>query len=239
MAHVNKVMVSSTFRDLKAEREGVRAVIQGQGMLALMMETDSAIPNRGLLTNSLKMVDEANLYVLLLSNYRYGQIISDADLNPKGLSVTELEFERAEARGLPICAYLMDASVPSPLPPAELAEALRDLDKLRAFRKRAQHPGRITTSFLAVADLREKVTKTLSDWRQDRASAPDLELTAADTSPDPPPVPLPERCFGRAEDGARLVAALCAGAAPTAVLVQGPGGIGKTTLTQRRRTIRT
>jgi hypothetical protein len=49
MAHVPKVMVSSTFRDVKAEREGVRDVVQGQGMLALMMETDSAIPDRGLL----------------------------------------------------------------------------------------------------------------------------------------------------------------------------------------------
>ena len=54
----------------------------------------------------------------------------------------------------------------------------------------------------------------------------------ADLSPDPPPVPLPERCLGRDADSAKLVAALCAGTAPTAVLVQGPGGIGKTTLTQ-------
>jgi hypothetical protein len=49
---------------------------------------------------------------------------------------------------------------------------------------------------------------------------------------EPPQVPQPERCVGRAADSARLVAALRAGSAPTAVLVQGSGGIGKTTLTQ-------
>jgi hypothetical protein len=38
-----KVMVSSTFRDLKAEREAARDAILGQGMRPLMMETDSAI----------------------------------------------------------------------------------------------------------------------------------------------------------------------------------------------------
>ena len=44
-----KVMVSSTFRDLKAEREAARDAILGQEMRPLMMETDSAIPDRGLL----------------------------------------------------------------------------------------------------------------------------------------------------------------------------------------------
>jgi hypothetical protein len=44
---VLRVMVSSTFRDLKAEREAVRDAILGAGMYPLMMETDSAIPDRG------------------------------------------------------------------------------------------------------------------------------------------------------------------------------------------------
>jgi hypothetical protein len=136
MEQVHKVIVSSTFRDLRAERAGVRDVILGRGMLALMMERDSAIPDQGLLSNSRKMVEQADLYVLLLSNYRYGQIIADP-ANPKGLSITELEFEWADVRGLPICAYLMDKSLAPPRPPTELAEDVRHLDKLLAFRARA------------------------------------------------------------------------------------------------------
>src|SRR5580692_7753735 len=93
---VFKVMVSSSFRDLRGCREAARDAINGQGMLPLMMETDPAIPDRGIIANSLAKVDEAHAYVVLISNYRYGQVILDPTLNPTGLSVTELEFDRAE-----------------------------------------------------------------------------------------------------------------------------------------------
>ncbi len=43
MAQVAKVMVSSTFRDLTAERDGVGRVIHGQGMLALMYQQVGAV----------------------------------------------------------------------------------------------------------------------------------------------------------------------------------------------------
>ena len=54
-----KVMVSSTYRDLIEERTAVALTIAGQGMVPLFMESDAAIPNRGILENSLKMVAEA------------------------------------------------------------------------------------------------------------------------------------------------------------------------------------
>lgn len=121
-AQVLKVMVSSTYRDLVAERQAARDAILGQGMLPLLMEVDSTVPDRGLLTNSRAKVDDADVYVLLISNWRYGQVIEDPDLNPKGLSITELEFEWAEARGLPICPFLMDDAVRSATPAEILAE---------------------------------------------------------------------------------------------------------------------
>jgi tetratricopeptide (TPR) repeat protein len=175
-----------------------------------------------LLTNSFKMVDDADVYVLLISNYRYGQIIVDPDLNPRNLSITELEFERAEARGLRICAYLMDDTVPPPSAAAVRAEAATG-PQLDAFRARAQHPGRISASFINPYDLRGKVTQTLGGLRPSQGPAAPNKGTA---------IPLPDRCIGRAEDTARIAAALTAGANSAAVLVQGPGGIGKTTLTQ-------
>jgi hypothetical protein len=103
---VFKVMVSRSFRDLRGCREAVRDAIEGRGMLSLMMEQDAAISDRGNIWNSLAMVDAADAYVVLISNYRYGQVIDDAALNPKTLSVTELEFGRAEERKLPICLFL-------------------------------------------------------------------------------------------------------------------------------------
>ena len=103
----------------KHEWPAVRDAILGQGMLPLIMETDSANPSRGIITGSLAKVDEADAYVVLISNYRYGQVIDDRDLNPEGLSVTELEFRHAEKRGLPLCIYLMDENVPVPPPRCE------------------------------------------------------------------------------------------------------------------------
>jgi hypothetical protein len=63
--HVLKVMLSSTYRDLLRHRAAVRDAIIGQGMLLLIMETDSANLSRGIITNSLAKVDEADAYVML------------------------------------------------------------------------------------------------------------------------------------------------------------------------------
>ena len=157
---VFKVMVSSSFRDLKAFRRETRDAIQGQGMLPLMMEVSPAMGDRGIIENSLAMVDEADAYVVLISNYRYGQVIKDAIRNPKNLSVTELEFNRAEGRKLPIYAFLMDESVR--VAPAEIRKESRLQRKLDAFRKRANHHCRVTDTFTSTARLKGKVTQAMA-----------------------------------------------------------------------------
>ncbi len=81
-------------------------------------------------------------------------------------------------------------------------------------------------------DFKTKLAHDLQTILAARIGPAPASGTAAGTQPDAPTVPLPDRCFGRAEDTAKLVVALCAASVPTAVLVQGPGGIGKTTLTQ-------
>jgi tetratricopeptide (TPR) repeat protein len=225
---VLQVMVSSTFRDLIPEREAARDAILGLGMQPLMMETDSAAPDRGLLTSSFAMVDQADVYVLLVSNYRYGQIIADPELNPKNLSITELEFERALARGTDhckVCAYLMADTVPPPSVDAVLAEAATK-DQLKAFRARARDPSRISPDFVNPHDLKQKITQTLAKIPSGPPPGPISEPTG--TAP-----PRPDRCVGRDPDLARIVGALTAEAHPNGVLLQGPGGIGKTTITQQ------
>ena len=152
---VFRVVVSSTFRDLREWREAVRDAALGQSMLPLMMEHDAAIADRGIISNSLAKVDEANAYVVLISNYRYGQVVVDPVLNPDALSVTELEFGRAEQKGLPICVFLMDENVP--VSPAEMRKEAQWQEKLLAFRARGQHPSRITATFASAEDLKAKV----------------------------------------------------------------------------------
>lgn len=249
--HVFKVMVSSTFRDLRGFREQVRDAILGQNMFPEMMEHDSAIPDRGIIENSLAKVDEADAYVVLISNYRYGQVIDDATQNPKGLSVTELEFDRAEQRGLPVCVFLMDKNVP--VSPEEMRKELATQDKLLAFRERANDPGRISATFTSEPDLKGKVTQTLARLktileRQHRSSsqpapAPDQQTLpapaappGAQTLPAPPefvarPPYVPGHPFqGRVRELALMRDWATASGDPVLVF-EAIGGMGKSTVT--------
>ena len=168
---VLKVMVSSNFQELQKERAAVRDAIQGQRMLALMMETDSAIPDRGIIENSRKMVTEADIYIVLISNYRYGSIIDDGQENPKQYSTTELEFDHAEKLDRPICAYLMDETVNPGVSVEQIQAEAATRPRLLDFRKRARHHSRITATFTSVDDLKAKVIKTLADLKAERAAA--------------------------------------------------------------------
>ena len=248
MARRYAVMVSSSFRDLKECRAKVRDAILGLDMHPLMMEPDSANPNRGIIENSLAKVDEADAYVVLISSYRYGQIIDDAALNPKGLSVTELEFERAEERKLPICVFLMDETAPVAV--ADVMKEAPNYPKLQTFRARANHHSRITATFRTEDELKAQVTQTLARLKteMDAASAPARPTDppalappapppkpAADTIPAPPafcarPPYIPGCAFqGRVKELAAIRD--WAGAADPVMLFEAIGGMGKSMVT--------
>jgi hypothetical protein len=235
------VMVSSNFQELQRERATARDAIQGQRMLALMMETDSAIPDRGIIQNSRKMVTEADVYVVLISNYRYGSIVEDPQENPKQYSTTELEFDHAEKLGRPICAYLMDDGVNPGVPVAQIQAEAATAHRLREFRKRAQHHSRISATFTSVDDLKAKVTKTLGDLKADRTAAkqPDgerREAAAAGTLPAPPafvahPPYVPGHPFqGRARE-LGLMRDWATSPANPVLVFEAIGGMGKSTVT--------
>lgn len=184
-------MVSSNYTDMIAERAAVRDAILSLRMLPLLMEHDSAIPDRGIVTNSLKMVDEADVYVVLLSHYRYGHILDDPALNPTSLSVTELEYDRAERNGLKPCVYLQadpysyEPESIRPTTQAIQAEA-PTAGKRKAFEVKARHHSRISATFDSVKDLKAKVLQTLTEQKAA------LER-AAGTAPPAKPRPYPER----------------------------------------------
>ena len=98
------VMVSSTYTELVDHRRAVREAMLGQRLLPIAMEDDAALPDQDLIDASLAKVDEADAYVGLIS-YRYGQMPKCPTRNPDRLSLTELEFRRAVARGIPVCMF--------------------------------------------------------------------------------------------------------------------------------------
>jgi hypothetical protein len=235
---VFRVMVSSTFRDLRECRDAVRDAVESQGMPPLRLEADSALPDRGIITNSLAKVDEADAYVVLISNYRYGQVIEDKELNPKGLSVTELEFEHAEKKGLPICIYLLDDNVP--VSPVEMRKEVQWQEKLASFRVRARHPSRITATFRTADDLKTAVVQTLArlQLEQRRAMGQQTVPSSQDPAsnlPVPPafiarPPYIPGYVFqGRARELGLLRD--WARSADPVLVVEAIGGMGKSMVT--------
>jgi hypothetical protein len=157
-----KVMISSTARDLPDHRKEVMDACLRQGMFPIMMEhlpasDDEAIPA------SLKMVDEADIYLLMLA-HRYGYVPTAN--NPEHLSVTEHEYNRALERKIPILTFAMHKDHPLK---AEDVEKGEGAVKLEAFKNRALVKG--TNFFQSPADLRAHVINSLSHRREADLSA--------------------------------------------------------------------
>lgn len=88
---IRKAMISSTARDLPEHRKEVLEACQRQGFFAARMEDLPAYRATAIAT-SLKMVDEADIYIGVFAHH-YGYIPDDD--NPDRISVTEMEYNRA------------------------------------------------------------------------------------------------------------------------------------------------
>ncbi|MEK6337044.1 MAG: DUF4062 domain-containing protein [Acidobacteriota bacterium] len=162
MAQQLRVMISSTVRDLPEHRKEVMDACLRQGMFPIMMEhlpasDDEAVPA------SLKMVDEADIYLLILA-HRYGYV--PAANNPEHISVTEHEYNRAGERKLPILSFAMHKDHPLK---AEDVEKGEGAIKLEAFRNRVLVKG--ANFFTSPAGLRADVINSLSHHRKSDLTA--------------------------------------------------------------------
>lgn len=106
------VFVSSTCYDLKQIRNDIRAFFKDQlGYEVLLSEYDSfpLDPNLTTIDNCLRAVDErADIFVLIVG-CRYGSVTET------GHSVTNMEYLKAKAKGIPIYAFV-DKKILSALP---------------------------------------------------------------------------------------------------------------------------
>ena len=158
MANERKtVMVSSTARDLPEHRKEVMDACLRQGMFPVMMEHLPASDAEAI-SASLKMVDEADIYVGVFA-YRYGYIPKEN--NAKQISVTEMEYNRAVERKIPRLIFVMDKSHPITSEDVDIENAA----KLRAFKDRVQTDN-IVNFFKSPADLRAHVINSLSNYRE-------------------------------------------------------------------------
>ncbi|HEX8623034.1 MAG TPA: DUF4062 domain-containing protein [Allosphingosinicella sp.] len=129
------IMVSSTFTDLQAHRREVIDAINRFGFYPNVMEYSGARSDADVIETSLRMVRESASYLCVIG-HKYGQTPVDADRNPKGLSITELEFNEARRLDRPILLFLMGEN--HPVLPADVEPDPKKRKKLEAFRKQAK-----------------------------------------------------------------------------------------------------
>ncbi|MGH3822230.1 MAG: DUF4062 domain-containing protein [Pseudonocardiaceae bacterium] len=94
-------MISGTVQDLPEHRRAAVEACLRQDFFPRIMENLPPTPDDAV-TLSLQMVDEAEVYVLILS-VRYGEIPEGYDK-----SFTHLELDRALQRKIPVLVMLMD-----------------------------------------------------------------------------------------------------------------------------------
>ncbi|MEO0596615.1 MAG: DUF4062 domain-containing protein, partial [Chloroflexota bacterium] len=105
-------MVSSTTKDLEKHRKEATDAVLRMRMFPLVMETLGATGGNAI-SDSIKLANDADVYIGIFGK-RYGYVPDDAKNNPKEISITQMEYERAIERGIPVRIFVMHDTHPSP-----------------------------------------------------------------------------------------------------------------------------
>jgi hypothetical protein len=95
-----QIFISSTYGDLKVEREAVTWAILSARHIPVGMENFPAADDRGWKTIT-SAIDRSDYYVLIVAG-RYGSLDKD------GISWTEKEYRYAISKGIPVLAFIRD-----------------------------------------------------------------------------------------------------------------------------------
>jgi hypothetical protein len=161
------VMISSSFADLREHRRVLSAALTGQGLFPVAMENDSAKPTGDVLENSLAMVASCSAYVAVIG-HRYGQIPESRRRNPKRLSLTELEFNKARRLKRPVLLFIMGDG--HDVKPADVEQDPEKNLKLAVFRENAKRVKcsssihRVYKIFNSLREFEQAATQSIADF---------------------------------------------------------------------------
>ncbi len=211
-----RVFVSSTFVDLERFRQAVQKAIRRLEAADISMENLGARDERPK-DECLKLISEESDFFVGIYAHRYGYI-------PEGeeISITEAEYHAAVAADIPTLIYLVNEETPWRPDHIDEGEAR---ERLRQFKKKlnAEH---IRATFSTPEDLAAQVAADLGRELSKRG----VEATDTGRRSSLPHQPY---FFGRAEELQKIADALLPDLRSWGVLIDGPGGIGKTALAVR------
>lgn len=147
-----QIFISSTFADLKEEREKVMRAILELKCFPAGMELFKA-GSKPKFSQISSVIDECDFYILIIGA-RYGSMDKD------GVSWTEKEYNYAIERGIPVLAFVHGDIQNIPLQKAEVKTALRR--KLEAFRSRVEDTS-IVSYWKNADELKSNVLSSLYD----------------------------------------------------------------------------
>lgn len=124
-----QVFISSTYEDLKEERDAVIKTILTLNHIPIGMETFNAGDDEQWKVIE-RTIDSSDYYVLILG-LRYGSTTDD------GISYTEKEYDYAVSKKIPIITLLRDESAPST--PFQRENDVNKMVKLKEFREKVSH----------------------------------------------------------------------------------------------------
>jgi len=121
-----QVFVSSTYEDLKDERDQIIKAVLEMGHIPVGMEMFSAADEEQWKVIA-RTIDDVDYYVVIVG-HRYGSV------TPEGISYTEKEFNYAISTGVPILGFVIDDA--APWPKAKVEDDNKKAKKLHSFKSK-------------------------------------------------------------------------------------------------------
>ena len=235
------IYLSSTYEDLKDHRRVVCEALRKAGHQVIAMEDYVATDQRPV-EKCLKDVETADIYVGLFA-FRYGYIPPEQHNNPKGLSITELEYRCADANKKPCLMFVVQDTTPwsrvlddahTGVDRGERIKALRQHLLTEKLASQFASPHELSTLVLAA------VTKYLDEHKQPESTKKQESVEATLTwdieklgSPYPGLMHFTQKYasvfFGRKVD-VRAVLDRMHGPDGRFIIVSGDSGVGKSSL---------
>ena len=180
------IYLSSTYEDLKDYRRVVFDALRKSGYQVIAMEDYVATDKRPV-DKCLKDVEKADIYIGLFA-FRYGYVPPVHHENPKGLSITELEFRHAEDLKIPALAFIAkeDAGIPMNFVDAYTGEGGKG-EHIKTLRKHLL-TGKLASPFSSPHELATLVlaalTKHLEEKKQSESLVSHVSATPTVTTWD-------------------------------------------------------
>ncbi|MCH1782773.1 DUF4062 domain-containing protein [Psychrobacter glaciei] len=156
-----QVFVSSTYEDLRSDRQAAVSAILKAGHIPAGMELFTS-GDQSQMDTIRRWIDESDVYMLILGG-RYGSVESSTQV-----SYTELEYDYALEQGKPLFAVVIDEDALEERVKASGTSLMErdNLKQLKGFREKAL--SNISSFFSDEKDIRLCVYESLSDFATNR-----------------------------------------------------------------------